>query len=279
MKSLRFSKGSTGPALADVIKIEGLAMDLSGATVRFKMRPVAVEEPVVNSLAEVTSAANGEVKYEWRAGDLSKEGSFAAWWNIEKAGKTFDTDEFSIFVDAHAPGSAVTTGLIAKRVRAHMPVTYAALVNDANIGESMIQDTIDIVKTLYYATNVDPSLEATNYGSIVCDYLAKVTAINIIPSAIDYWLDRPVTISLSGTNESMTKPDRIEGLWKLHEKLLRDVKEEAYLAPPITKGKSAIPGIVNGGNFVTIDPQKIGKREGEQLGLPFEVTEWGERVG
>lgn len=81
-------RGDTSPAIAyRLIGADGLAKDISGYNdVEFYMREtedlnVVVQGNVAGNV-EVTDAANGEVKYDWQAGDTDLAGSYQAEWQV-----------------------------------------------------------------------------------------------------------------------------------------------------------------------------------------------------
>lgn len=55
-------------------------MDLTGATVRFHLRPSAGGTPTVDQPAVVVDATNGIVRYDWVAGDTAVVGDYVREW-------------------------------------------------------------------------------------------------------------------------------------------------------------------------------------------------------
>ena len=71
----------------------GNPVDLTGATVRFIMRKYGASTPTVATAGEVVPpATNGEVRYEWVAGDLDIPGLYLAEWEV-----TYAADEIETF--------------------------------------------------------------------------------------------------------------------------------------------------------------------------------------
>ena len=96
--------GNTSPSVLDTISVAGAAQDLTGATVRFRMRPVHSTALKVDAPGVVVTPAAGVVRYDWVVGDLDTEGRYAAWWQVTFAsGRIQDTPEFDIDVEAHDP--------------------------------------------------------------------------------------------------------------------------------------------------------------------------------
>ena len=69
-----------------------VVVDLTGATVRFHMRPAAEGSTVkVNALATIVNATLGQVEYQWAAGDTDTEGQFVGEWEVTFADGTIGT--------------------------------------------------------------------------------------------------------------------------------------------------------------------------------------------
>lgn len=103
-------KGEVSPSVADTIRINGVAEDLTGATVAFRMRPADASTLVVGKNATVVSAADGTVRYDWQAGDTDTAGDYMAWWHVTlAASEPQDTPEFPIHIVEHVPSDAFAT--------------------------------------------------------------------------------------------------------------------------------------------------------------------------
>lgn len=226
-KTLIQAVNTLKPNVTDNISFGGDVVDLTGSTVTFFMRPVDGTTIKATGAAGITDQHNGGVQYEWQSGDTDTQGVFAAWWRVNfVGGKTQDSDEFLIIFDSHAPGKGVLTGVLADRVRAKIPLAYDELKNDTRYGEPLLQSNIELAKFTLFNTIVSASLEATAYNPLIQDYIAKSAVVRIIPGAVDYFTSKPISISTSGTNESASYPDRIQNLWRIHERMIQEVKSE-----------------------------------------------------
>lgn len=253
---IKLNVGITTPSLTDTVTVNGGPQDLTGATVKLRVRPNNSATLKVNSTASITNATGGRVQYDWGVADLDTEGEYRAWWFITlSGGRIFETPEFAVIVDAHAPGFGVTTGVLAQRVREHIPIAYHALVNDERYGEPTIQSRVDMIKFKLFATIVDPALEATVYDRFLQEYVGKLSTLALIPAAADYWSDRLVQEGTTGTNENVQYPDRIDAIWRLHERLLLEVKEmDPLVTGIIRRNKGRFPTVSTTGPLKSPNP-------------------------
>lgn len=123
-------------------------------------------------------------------------------------------------------------GPIADRAKAILPVTWDALANDLRFGDEGLQSAVDTAK-FSVTGDVVSTLAEGLYSLFVIDYIAKVTALELIAPGIDFWMNQALTEITTGTNENETYTDRAETLRKLGEQLLketRDKQDEVELA-------------------------------------------------
>lgn len=87
------------PSIQAALTSNGVAVDLTNATVKFIMRAAdanwvpATGAAKVNSPGVVVNASGGIVRYDWAAGDTSAPGNYVAEWQVSIGGKaeTFPT--------------------------------------------------------------------------------------------------------------------------------------------------------------------------------------------
>lgn len=125
-------------------------------------------------------------------------------------------------------------GAIAERLAGIFPVTFDALSRETKRfdGDGLLRSAIDTTKERIFGTVVSPVAEAA-YPLMVIDYVAKLVAIEIIPTAIDYWMSEPITVSTTGTNETTSYTDRANQLRLLREDLLKVTRAAAGEMAPL----------------------------------------------
>lgn len=106
--TLSLWKDNRLPLLTDTITSSSVAVDLTGATVLFSMRPTySAALKVSGATATIVSAAAGTVSYAWAADDVDTVGEYYGWWTVAISGKNQDTPEFEIEIVEHARDSIV----------------------------------------------------------------------------------------------------------------------------------------------------------------------------
>lgn len=98
-------QSNTSPSLTDTIKVNGVAFDLTSATVKLQMRLVtaAATDPLkIDAAAVIVTPLAGTVRYDWATSDVNTAGEYVAWWHVTlPSTKVQDSDEFAINVRAH----------------------------------------------------------------------------------------------------------------------------------------------------------------------------------
>jgi hypothetical protein len=79
-------QGVTLPSIAVVLEDDsGDPLPLSGASVTFSARR-PYRETVIDAPAQVTSAPDGNVQYDFRPEDVAETGTFQMWWLVTYPG-------------------------------------------------------------------------------------------------------------------------------------------------------------------------------------------------
>ena len=108
----RFWVGNLNPSITQTILNEdGTPHDLTGQTVRFRMRAIGAATMKVDQPATIVNppGADGKVRYDWTGTDLDTAGEYLAWWQVTTTvgGKTQDVGEAIILVDEHGASPAL----------------------------------------------------------------------------------------------------------------------------------------------------------------------------
>ena len=153
------------------------------------------------------------------------------------------------------------TGAIADRARGILPVTWDALSQDSRFGDGPLQTAVDIVKESVFGTVIAPLAESS-YPLLVIDYAAKLVALQLIPSGMDYWMGQEISVSATGTNENTTYESRLATLRELREELLRETRDlqadvEALVGFRRPRSKSLPLNSAMNDDFLTPAPQEF----------------------
>lgn len=76
-------RNDTSPSIKEILTLGGVAIDLTGAAVIFRMTPKGGTTPKVNAAASVVApATQGLVRYSWIVGDTDTSGDFIREWQV-----------------------------------------------------------------------------------------------------------------------------------------------------------------------------------------------------
>lgn len=87
---------ATQPNIVAVLKEDdGTAVDLTGATVNFKMKRPGADSTTIDDGVIVTDAENGVVTYQWKDGDTDTADTYNAEFAVDySGGSPVEPDEF-----------------------------------------------------------------------------------------------------------------------------------------------------------------------------------------
>lgn len=99
MADFTIRRGDLLPVIVATLSDEetGVAVNLTGATVRFRMKAYGDDPPKINAPAIISNAVNGVVRYEWAGTDTDTVGGYIAEWQITWPGaktQTFPSDGY-----------------------------------------------------------------------------------------------------------------------------------------------------------------------------------------
>jgi len=255
--------GNTSPAITDELVggFNQTPIDLTGVTVKFRMRFFSDSALKVDATATIVNVSRGLVQYNWGSGDTNIPGSYRAWWNLTNGSLVQDTPEFEIVIDEHTPGFGTTTGPIAEGVKMFIPETVTAMVRDRKFSDYHLQKTVDDMKMKLFATVVPAMAESSYYSTAVLDHVSKLVTLRLIPAGVDFWNNSLASQAATGTSEQSVYLDRRKGLWDIAKRLDAEVMGSG-IAPDddgtfilVTRPGRGSPAITYGQpNAITPDP-------------------------
>jgi hypothetical protein len=89
-----------------------------------------------------------------------------------------------------------------------------------------VQGLADYVQFRLFATVAGATNEATRYDLRLQEFIGKLTTLQFIPAAVEYWGDQLLSQSTTGTSEVVTYGDRRADLWKVFDRLQTQVQAE-----------------------------------------------------
>lgn len=85
-------QNDTGPSIRAALKnVDGVAVSLAGATVRFHMRKLGSATAKVSAAATIISATDGTVEYDWIAADTNTVGTYQAEFQVTYSDLSVET--------------------------------------------------------------------------------------------------------------------------------------------------------------------------------------------
>lgn len=154
-------------------------------------------------------------------------------------------------------------GAVAENVRRIVPASYnAILIADTSnrlFSTVDLQALADYVKFRLFSTVVSETDETLYYSPEQNLFLGKLTTLQFIPAAIDYWDSQLSSLVATGTGEVQNFRDHLNGLVKIWERLSQEVLIDAKTLGYSLRKAGLLPGISHGDNgrglLITPDPQ------------------------
>lgn len=159
-------------------------------------------------------------------------------------------------------------GAITNAVRRYVPATYDAMLiqpsDNRLFATGDLQALADYVKYRLFLTGITESDETVLFNSFELQFLGKLTTLQFIPAAIDYWDSQLSSIVSTGTSEVQNFRDHLNGLIKTWEILSKQVVIDAEILGFSLKRVGLLPGVTYGDNgrkiLITPDPQDFPKQ-------------------
>lgn len=99
MAILKIKSGDTALQFTDTLRVDGVASDITGATVLFLMKLIGSPSTAYSLAATIVSAASGTVKYVPGVGFPTAVGDYRQEWQVsyvEGTILTFPSDSYNI---------------------------------------------------------------------------------------------------------------------------------------------------------------------------------------
>ena len=85
-------QNDTSPALLATLQdADGIAVDITGAAIRFHMRQIGSAAVEVDAAAVIVTPLQGIVRYDWLAADTAEIGSYQAEFEVTYADASIET--------------------------------------------------------------------------------------------------------------------------------------------------------------------------------------------
>jgi hypothetical protein len=174
-------------------------------------------------------------------------------------------------------------GAVTEIVRRYVPATYNEMIvkpsgADLLFSASDLQALANYVKFRLFSTSVSEGDEESAWNLGVRQFIGKLTTLQYIPAAIDYWDSRLATKNTTGTNEVITYRDHRDGLLNLYDSLTKEVKEDSIELGFSTKVHGLLPGVSYGdggrGILVTPDPMDWPQLRTTEEIILFDGVHW-----
>lgn len=185
--TLRIFKGNRSPSLTDTIRIDGVPFDLTGSTVKFRMRQVGSSTLKVDTAASVVLAATGQVEYLWAALDVDTAAVYLGWWQVTLPGGNLqNTPEFVVEIDDNAQSDLH----IRDFVESGLPETA--------LQQLVYQETLEVERR--YGTDAQMTVTTRGNDSRTIRLQRPVLSVT---SIAEYTLDRELISTLTATDYAL----------------------------------------------------------------------------
>lgn len=277
--------GNTGITITDTLVLNNAPYDLTslqagGGNVKLWVRGIDPPTLLPNftngqTATMVQPYTQGQVSYTPSSSDFVTPGPYKAWWQLNFGGnQPADLPEWDLIVAAHVEGVGTQQGLIARRAASMMPTSWAKLQQLPQVGDWELQNKVEVNKRRWLGPSVYVGAAAEyTLDPVAADWLAKRTVLDVVPTAVDYWLDK--RISANTPQEHATYGNRVEALKQLGKQLENELDENFQefqsIVGPYTRKKAYSPAS-DSEMIPLITPDPTGMASAYGLYLPRVLT-------
>jgi hypothetical protein len=153
-------------------------------------------------------------------------------------------------------------GRIATNAKSIIPITWDALSGDARVGDSALTARIQYAEALITGAVLDDTGEDA-LDPLVAEFITKYAVVEIIPMAIDFWMNMSVTETTTGTAEVTSYESRITALKELRTELVAKLAELEPVVEPLipnqqTRRSRPLLSSIND-ELLTPEPSDLGR--------------------
>lgn len=190
--SVLLFQGNRSPSITDRIEAGGVLVDLTGASVRFRMRAEWSAALKVDAEATPLTPVDEDdpnVRYDPAAADVDTPGEFVGWWRVTFAdGRVQESDGFRVLILAHAPLDRALCSLVdVKRwgevdpAEDDLVVRLIAAVSETiqDVAEREVRPIGQNPQTRVFDVRRDPLVPGTSFRELPIGDLASFTAVTV----------------------------------------------------------------------------------------------------
>lgn len=149
-------------------------------------------------------------------------------------------------------------GAIAERAKSFIPITWDGLNGDPRYGTSMLQGRVERAKYEVLGSSAPIESAEITLPENQIEHIAKRAVVKIIPAAIEFWIDKPISKNTTGTSEVVSYESRVQALRLLFAQLQQEIATEEPIVTPILQ-TTGFPAVSDGQNdiLVTANPHEF----------------------
>jgi hypothetical protein len=142
-------------------------------------------------------------------------------------------------------------GAIADRAKAYIPISWDGLSGDPRYGTTMLQGRINRAKYEVLGAGYPVENAEVTIPEDQIEHIAKRAVVKVIPAAIEFWVDKPISKNTSGTAEIVSYESRVQSLRTLFIQLQQEIAVEEPTVTPILQ-TSGFPAVSDGENEILV---------------------------